>query len=593
MSEAFILLDDARPLAENPAPARLYREPRATFVARRGDEVAPALAAAREALAAGHHVAGQIAYDAGLALEPRLAPLARAGDAPLVWLAAFDGCETISAGDVPQWLAARIAENGLPPTHLSPLRPTCKFDEYARRFAALRDAIEAGDIYQANLTFALAGRWRGDPLAIYAAIRGRAAAGHGGIVFDGTDWTLSFSPELFFAVMDGTVTMKPMKGTRPRGATPEEDSALADALFHSAKDRAENLMITDLMRNDISRVAVPGSVRVAAPFAIETYPTVHQMVTTITADLAPGRDAGAVLRALMPCGSITGAPKIRAMELIHREEDAARGVYCGAVGRFDPDGDAAFNVAIRTLRLDAGGDAILGVGSAITAGSDARAEWDECLVKGRFASPDLAPFHLIETMHFDPLIGVPMVERHLERLKQSAHALGFACDRHAIRNDIQAFCFTHREPARLRVMLAQDGSWTLEGGAMPDPLTQPVPCMPHDLPVEADDWRLSHKTSLRDFYDAARFAAAGLGAEEAVLVRQDGRVTEGSFTNIFVERDGAWLTPPASLGLLPGVMRQKLLDEGVAREAELTLDDLKDGFHIGNALRGMMRARLI
>ncbi|MFD2783060.1 chorismate-binding protein [Novosphingobium pokkalii] len=235
---------------------------------------------------------------------------------------------------------------------------------YARAFAQVQEAIRAGDIYQANLTFQLAGSWAGDPLAIYAALRGDARGGHGAVLWDGSHWHLSVSPELFFEWRDDRVTVRPMKGTAPRGATAQEDEALKQALAANPKDRAENLMIVDLMRNDLSRVAVPGTVKVRDAFAVETYPTVHQMVTTVTAQVLPGTQVADVLRAIFPCGSITGAPKIRAMEWIDMAERDARGLYCGSIGHIDvPDpatpadgdapgaGSAAFNVAIRTVRL--------------------------------------------------------------------------------------------------------------------------------------------------------------------------------------------------------------------------------------------------
>ena len=604
MAEPFILLDDAR--TEGASPARLYRAPVEVVVARRPGEVESALARIAALSAQGFEMAGYLAYEAGLALEPRLAALAErrsGGHGPLVWFGAFKGYETIPAAEVPRWLAARGGR-----ASIGPLVPQISPGGYARAFAALREAIAAGDIYQANLTFPLAASWRGDPLALYAAIRPAAAAGYGGVVFDGSHWLLSFSPELFFALQRGEATVRPMKGTRPRGRDAAEGAALAAELAASVKDRAENLMIVDLMRNDLSRVAEPGSVRVEAPFAIESYPTVHQMVSTVRATLKPGHDAIDMLRALFPCGSITGAPKIRAMELIAEVERDARGAYCGTIGRIDAadpnngSGDAAFNVAIRTLRLTPGeggaGRAVMGVGSAIVADSAALPEWRECLVKGGFVGEaSLAGaggrFDLIETMAFTPEQGIPLIELHLERMKASASALGFAFDRHAVRNAIQALCFEAEAPAKVRLMIAPSGAYSLELAAMPESLAAPVTCAVLPLPIDPGDWRLGHKTSDRGFYQAALAAAQAAGAQEALLLRDDGLLTEGSFTNLFVERDGRLLTPPARLGLLPGVLRRALIDDGRAVEAELRLDDLAGGFLIGNALRGLMPARLL
>ena len=595
MAEPFILLDDARP--SGASDARLYRAPREIVVARRVEDVAPALARIEELRAEGFELAGYMAYEAGLALEPRLAPLAaaRVGAAgPLVWFGAFDGFEAIAADAVPDWLAAH-AEPGI--AQIGPVEPQVSPGGYARMFGAMQDAIAAGDIYQANLTFPLAGSFRGDPLALYAAIRPAAGAGYGGIVFDGTHWLLSLSPELFFATRDGAALVKPMKGTRPRGRNGAEDARLAQELSSSVKDRAENLMIVDLMRNDLSRVAEAGSVKVDRPFAVESYPTVHQMVTTVRARLQPGRGAADLLRALFPCGSITGAPKIRAMELINAVERDARGPYCGAIGRIDAAGDAAFNVAIRTLRLTPGengrGKAVLGVGSAIVADSEALPEWRECLVKGGFVRLYAAGCDLIETMRFTPEDGIPLLELHLERIKASAAELGFAFDRHAVRNAIQALCFEADAPAKVRLVTARSGAYTLELGELPPPFAGPAQCAVMRLPIDAGDWRLRHKSSDRGFYDTGLKAAHAAGAQEALFLRDDGLLTEGCFTNLFVERDGKLLTPPAGLGLLPGVLRRSLIDAGRAEEAELTLDDLADGFLIGNALRGLMPAVLL
>jgi para-aminobenzoate synthetase/4-amino-4-deoxychorismate lyase len=404
-----------------------------------------------------------------------------------------------------------------------------------------------------------------------------------------------------------------MKGTRRRGRDAAEDAALAAELAASPKDHAENLMIVDLMRNDLSRVAEPGSVRVEEPFTIQSYPTVHQMVSTIRAQIAPGRNAVDVIRALFPCGSITGTPKIRAMELIAGVERDARGPYCGAIGRIDGSGangtgGAAFNVAIRTLRLSPGengpGRAILGVGSAIVADSEAMSEWRECLVKGSFVRESqanggtttrnaVAAFDLIETMAFSPDHGIALLELHLERIKASSDELGFVFDRHAVRNAIQALCFEADGPATLRLVIGRSGAYSLELSPPPEALPAPAICAVLSLPVEESDWRLRHKTSDRGFYQSGLAAAHGVGAHEALFLRDDGLVTEGCFTNLFVERGSKLLTPPTTLGLLPGVLRRSLIEEGRAAEAELGLDDLADGFLIGNARRGLMPARLL
>lgn len=601
---SFVLLDDARVGMEG--CARLYAAPREIVIARRPDEVAPALARIEALLSQGYAMAGHIGYEAGLALEPRLAPLADArsgADGPLIWMGAFDGWRDMSGAQVAAWLDECAMPNPAP--RIGPMVPAIGAGAYAQAFDHIAEAIRAGDIYQANFTFPLTGPWSGDPISIYGQLRASGGGGHGGILFDGQYWLLSLSPELFFEAQDRQLRAKPMKGTRPRGGTPESDAALARELFESVKDRSENLMILDLMRNDIARVSDAGSVRVDAPFAIESYPTVHQMVSTVNATLEDGRSLVDVIRALFPCGSVTGAPKIRAMELIHAHERDPRGIYCGSLGNIDPAnagnsaGSASFNVAIRSLRLAPDGKAVLGVGSAVVADSVAIDEWRECLVKGGFVhqpAPDkmIAGFDLIETMAFDPELGVPMIEAHLERMKESAGLLGFSFDRHAARNAIHALCFEVEKPSRLRLVLGRSGAISLEVGPLPAPMDgdAPVPVIALPIPLDTGDWRLRHKTTDRWFYDAGLKAARAEGAREAIFVRDDSLVTEGCFTSIFIERDGILLTPPLALGLLPGVLRRTLIEEGRAREAELTLEDLEDGFFIGNALRGLMRARL-
>lgn len=373
----FVLLDDARD--EGAGGATLYRDPVAIIRADTPDALPAALDALARAGRRGLHAAGYLSYEAGLALEPRLADLAARGAAPLLWFGLFEQAHMLPPGAVPALLP--------PPDDGAIGAPEPLIDRAAhgRAVAAVLGHIRAGDIYQANLTFPCRIAVRGDPLAAYAAIRPRASAGHGGIVrHDGRNM-LSFSPELFFALeADGRILARPMKGTAGRGASPGEDHALAAALAADPKQRAENLMIVDLLRNDIARVARAGSVRVPQLFAVERYPTVHQMVSVVEGRLRDGLGPVDALRALFPCGSITGAPKLRACEVIATIEPAPRGLYTGGIGAISPCGKARFNVAIRTICVEKDGMGILGLGSGIVADSVADAEWRECLAKGRF-----------------------------------------------------------------------------------------------------------------------------------------------------------------------------------------------------------------
>jgi para-aminobenzoate synthetase/4-amino-4-deoxychorismate lyase len=387
---------------------------------------------------------------------------------------------------------------------------------------------------------------------------------------------------------DGIIEAKPMKGTAKRRENPIEDLNAAEVLRSDPKERAENVMIVDLLRNDVTRVAKRGSVHVPELIKVETYPTLHALTSTVRAEVREGFDAIDVIRALFPCGSITGAPKIRAMEIIGETEIDARGAYCGAIGWISPDGAAAFNVAIRTITVS-NGRAELGLGSGVVFDSTVDGEWDECAAKGAFVIADAPAFDLVETMRCDPEEGIRHLDLHLTRLLRSACAFGFDFNESAICDALAKAVEQAGLASKVRLLLARNGQISIE--------TKPLPILASDtlsvaiapLPVSSDDFRLRHKTTLRDFYDSARRAS---GADEVVFVDTSGFVTEGSFTNVFVDRLGVLLTPPTSRGLLPGVLRAALLDAGRAREADLRVEDLNDGFYLGNAVRGLVAAQL-
>jgi para-aminobenzoate synthetase component 1 len=354
--------------------AAAFRAPREVVVAREPGAVAAALARADEARAAGAWVAGWIAYEAGAAFEPRLAGVWRSGDAPLLALGLFDG---------PEAMPDLAAGEG----SLSAPEPVVARADYDRAIEAALGYIAAGDVYQVNLTFPLAARIMGDPLALWARLRAAGPVGHGAFCDLGAGPVVaSLSPELFFRVEGGRIAARPMKGTAPRDPDPARDAALAEALRGSEKARAENLMIVDLLRNDVGRLSRPGSVRVPALFAVEAYATVHQMTSTVTGELDGPPALARLMPALFPCGSVTGAPKIRAMQVIRELEPFARGPYCGAVGWMAPGGDCDWSVAIRTLAIE--GEAVtVGVGGGIVADSTAQGEWEEALWKARFLNP--------------------------------------------------------------------------------------------------------------------------------------------------------------------------------------------------------------
>ncbi|MBN8818904.1 MAG: aminodeoxychorismate synthase component I [Sphingomonas sp.] len=377
----FVLLDDASP--DGSGRAMLFRDPVGVVRADSLTDVLPALAQVEAATNSGLHAAGYLSYAAGHAFEPRLAGYApREGDeGPLLWFGLFDAPVDIPSDAVPGLLPAPEGAS------IGPVSPLISRADYDRAIGRVLDYIRAGDIYQANLTFLAQVPVEGDPLAAYAAIRPNAAAGFGAVVRHDGRHILSFSPESFFSLEDGRIETRPMKGTARREADAAQDAAAIALLAADPKQRAENLMIVDLLRNDISRVTQPGSVRVPHLFRVESYPTIHQMISIVEGRLREGLGPVDVLRALFPCGSITGAPKLRAMEVIREVERFGRGLYTGSIGHIAPDGTARFNVAIRTISLESGATrGILGLGSGIVADSEPDAEWQECLDKARFVT---------------------------------------------------------------------------------------------------------------------------------------------------------------------------------------------------------------
>jgi len=446
----------------------------------------------------------------------------------------------------------------------------------------IRDYISAGDCYQVNLTFPLRFEWFGQPLALYARLRERQPVRYGGFVGDDEGGIVSLSPELFLEKRGERLLTRPMKGTAARPLDPA-------VLLSSAKDRAENLMIVDLLRNDLGRVATAGSVTVDRLFDIEDYPTVWQMVSEVSARV-PGVGLGDILRALFPCGSITGAPKIRAMQIVAELEAAPRGLYTGALGWIAPSGDFRLNVAIRTLELAPDHTGKLGIGSGIVADSLAMAEWCECQLKAGFLGNCDPGLKLIETLRREDGV-YPRLNGHLQRLRRSAAWLGFPLDEAGLRRALDG-------PSasgvwRVRLTLDKAGDIEVQAFALAAEPEIARYAWLAGTPVDSDDPLRRHKTTARALYDAVlRDLPADASVFDVVFLNERGEVAEGARSNVFVERDGVLLTPPLSSGALPGVLRAELLATGLAREAVLCSADLADGFFLGNALRGLLPVKL-
>jgi para-aminobenzoate synthetase/4-amino-4-deoxychorismate lyase len=409
---------------------------------------------------------------------------------------------------------------------------------------------------------------------------------------------LSASPELFFRVDGGRLTTRPMKGTAPRGRWPQEDREIEATLRASVKDRAENAMIVDLLRNDLGRIARVGSVEWSRIFEPERYETVWQLTSTVSAELDAGIGLLDVFRALFPSGSVTGAPKVRTMELIAELEDSARGVYCGAVGFVAPPGAsgpaACFNVAIRTVVLDAETRvAEYGVGGGITWDSSPEGEFEETVAKARVLTARRPPFDLLETMRRDQNEPIRHLDAHIERLRESAGYFGFAFDEADVRAVLEDAGAAADRPVRVRLRLARSGKTEI-GVAPIDPGDlEPVRVALDDHPVDPADVFLFHKTSLRARYEEAR--ARHPGAADVLLVNDRGDVTESTIANVAVKLAGRWWTPPVDAGLLPGIGRAAALEVGEVSERPIAIRELAGAEEVAliSDTRGWRRAEIV
>jgi para-aminobenzoate synthetase/4-amino-4-deoxychorismate lyase len=567
--------------------ALLCPPPHRVLAATRTDEVAGVLQEVHDATAAGCWAYGYVSYEAASGLDPRLPGGPQPGRPPLVW---FGLCDEPARTDP-------VAAAGGPAVELSPWRPDRTAAEHAHAVATVREHIAAGETYQCNLTDRLRASTTGDAEALYRRLALAQRGAHNAYLDLGRFAVASASPELFFEWAGDEVRTRPMKGTAPRGRTTAEDAEASRALRASAKEQAENLMIVDLLRNDLGRVAEIGSVTVDELFALERYPTVWQLTSQISARLRPDVGLLELFRALFPCGSVTGAPKQRTMQLIGELEPSPRGVYCGAVGLVAPPTApfrARFAVAIRTAVIDrATGQAVYGAGGGITWGSDAARERAELHAKAAVLVHDPAEHHLVETLAFLPPTGLRSRDRHLARLADSAAYFGFRFDRDAVLAVARHALAGRTEPARVRILLARAGDVSVEVGELPAAGTGPVRLVVDDEPVDSASPWLQHKTTRREPY-AAR-ALRHPDADDVVLVNERGELTETTIANLGVRLDGTWWTPPTTSGCLPGVERARLLDLGRLRERVLHVEDLAaaDGLAVLNSLRGRRAAQLL
>ena len=575
--KSYIFLDDQLTNTQ-----RYYTDPVDILIADDPGDIDDIFAKLTQYHQEGYFIAGYLSYDLGYVFEDALSHcLAPKRPTPLLNFGIFKTFER----QAPTQL---LYSSQAPDLTLTPLWSEA---EYSKRFSQVMDYIRAGDVYQINLTFPMTGPYDGPAHTLYAAFRHRQKGRYGGVVHLGNaPDIISLSPELFFRKEDMDMSMRPMKGTRPRSANSQIDEELRLNMRNDVKSQAENLMIVDLLRNDLSRISEPGSVKVPELFALESYETLHQMTSRVVSKLTPDIDMKSIFQNLFPCGSVTGAPKIRAMEIIDDLETTPRGAYCGALGYIDPNGDACFNVGIRTLTLS-GKRLTYNVGSGLVYDSQAQDEYHECLLKADVLSQP--PADIIETCLWTPKDGIVRGKAHKARMMKSAKALGYPfnpAQYDALTDGIK----TETNDQHIRMALSADGDLNLSQKDFVSLDRPKIMVSPHKLSKKVQYSK--HKISRRNFYDKERERLKALtGIDEVIFLNESGKLCEGSFTSIFIEKDGKLLTPALKTGILPGVLRAELLRSKKARTADLTEDDLlgAKNIYIGNSMRGLMPAALI
>ena len=581
------------------ATSHLFWEPIDVVVCTRADEIDNAFARIEAGRRVGLFAAGWFAYELGYYLDPALRALAHTPTpaAPLLWFGLFRAHAALTPSELARWWRQQPTSAGTAPGAAGIGAPALNMTraDYRAALARIERYIEAGDSYQVNFTLKYRFKLRVTREALYFALRENQPVEYAAYIRADTHTVMSFSPELFFRKTGDVITSKPMKGTAARGRDSAQDAVLAQRLRDDPKSRAENLMIVDLLRNDLGRVAPAGTVKVPRLFEVERYRTLLQMTSTIEAQVDPEISLKSLIDNLFPCGSVTGAPKIRTMEIIRELEAAPRGVYTGAIGYVTPENDMCFNVAIRTVIFDNAGNGEMGIGSGVVYDSSIDAEYDECLLKAKFLTDAQPAFALIETLLWDAA-SYRAIDFHIERLRASADYFDFVCDEAAIRARLHESAQAFSAPQRVRLLLARDGALTVEAAPIGDDPARPWQLVLSPLTVDPDDRFLYHKTTNRAWREAelARLRAH-YDCDEIVFANSRGELTEGTRSNLVVQIDGKLVTPPVASGLLPGTFRRQLLADGKIAERVLTPADLAgaEKIFVCNAIRGLVEAQLI
>ncbi len=612
----FALLDDRRADA-CVAASRLYSCHQATLACYQLAQLPQLIADMQAALQRGLHAVALFSYELGAEMQgvsvaASVALGAEKTAEPLAQILLFEQCQQLHDAEVDGWLLQQIQTKHSDQTDtvsgIANLHANVSEKEFAAAIDRIHAYIEEGDTYQVNYTYRLRFDVYGNPLSLYRQLRQRQSVSYGALIAlpDGR-MVLSLSPELFVRYAQGLLTANPIKGTAPASGDAEHDKQVAHALANDPKNRAENLMITDLLRNDLGRIAQLGTVQVSQLFEVQRYDTILQMASTIQAQLRTDVTLPEVIAALYPCGSITGAPKHRTMQIIAELEPEPRRLYTGAIGWFAAPatghsiGDFCLSVPIRTLLLEAERHGVrageLGVGAGIVYDSVAADEYAECALKAKFLTGMQGEFALFETM-FATTEGCRHLALHLQRLHTSAMYFGIACDEATLGAQLNTYCaaLPTKTTHRLRLTLSANGLADIISAPL-TPLQTPVKVLLSTQPTQADDIFLRHKTTVRHRYDQAWKAAEQQGAFDTLFFNQNGELTEGGRSNVFVKLDGHWYTPPLTAGVLPGVMRKVMLDDPTWNTTErmLTYADLRaaDQIMVCNALRGTLEAVLV
>lgn len=504
---------------------------------------------------------GFISYEAAPAFDTALCT--RPDDAfPLVWFGLYRKAEPFALSSVGSSLFG-----------FGEWKPSVNRDEYDRAIDNIKSYIRAGDTYQVNYSFRLRSRFSGEPVALFQTLMAAQPSSNGAFIETDEFALCSASPELFFSLDGEDIVARPMKGTAPRGLTLEQDKEQSAALQHSEKNRAENVMIVDMMRNDIGRIAETASVRVPSLFDVERYPTVWQMTSTVAAKT--NASVTEIMKALFPCASVTGAPKARTMEIIAELESSPRKIYTGAIGFITPNRRAQFNVAIRTVLVDKRTrEAEYGVGGGVVWASTAEGEYDECLTKARVLTDVRPRFDLFETMLYAPQDGFFLLDEHLARLRKSAEYFGFPYREADAKSILAKVKKDFSETLRVKLIMAYGGSFSIalrpfDATAREDPVRVRLAA----TPIDSQNLFLYHKTTHRKVYHDV--IAATPNCDDVILWNEHGEITESTIANVIVEIDGELFTPPVECGLLGGVFRAQLLREGKIKERVITVDELK------------------